>query len=650
MAEDAGTAHTDRAENAIHRVWATFIDPALEAQYRESRQADEIRQARIYTTTLIAVSVLAVFVLRIPFWLPEHPSGFRSVLFIQSTLIALLAGCLAALHLKPGRRTVSICAPVALGGGFLTVCATSIVQNAELGQIYDEIYFFMPVLVFLCFPVPLMEKVFLMAGILICAVVTHVYIIGARFHDGLRIDSLMLLMSVFFCHYTRFIDTSSRREFIAVRVIASTTEKLLGEIELRKTSEFNLEEQSAELKEQSAELKESLRDLELANQSKGRFLASMSHELRTPMTAVLGYAELLRTPDYGPLNETQAAYVDYITAGGKHLIELINEVLDIAKIDAGAADLACIEVPVKDVVDDAVGSMAPQFDAKHLKVTVAPIPAGWVFLADKRRTKQILLNLLSNAVKYTPDGGQIDIEVRDKVRGFYTVTIRDTGIGIAPENQRRIFFEFEQADRSRDEALGGIGLGLALTRRLVSLHNGEIGVDSVVGKGSAFWFTLPAGGSGAPVALRGTPGDVRRSPVPSGRILIVEDNEKNRMLLREILTVQGHEIHEAANGAEAVEIARAMKLDLILMDIQMPVMNGLDATRAIRAIEACKRLPIVALTASADAERTSECLHAGCVAVLGKPIDMTALNAILEQYLSPAEQCQGVRGVTLSRP
>jgi signal transduction histidine kinase/ActR/RegA family two-component response regulator len=625
---DAAVAHTKEFPNAIHPVWATFIDPALEAQYRASKLAANIRQAHTSTTALLVIHVLAVFLLDAQVCLPLHPEVFIRHLFIRVLVMAVLAGCIAATYMMSSPHFLSICAAVALGSAFLGLCAVSVVQYSKLGHVYNDITFIViPVFVFLSYPLPLKEITLLMLGIFASAIIMHLFILDAEFENRIRIDIMMFVFSVFFFIYTGHVNKVRRREFTSVCALESAMDQLRSEIELRKASESILEEQSRELNV-------SLQDLELANRAKGRFLASMSHELRTPMNAVLGFAGLLQTQSFGQLNEKQREYVEHIMSSGYHLLELINEVLDIAKIDAGGAELTCIELPVKEALDDAIQSMTTQFTAKRLTVMVEPVPPHWAFLADKRRTKQIMLNLLSNAVKYTPEGGRIDIDVRNTIQGYYTTTVRDTGIGIAPEHQRRIFSEFEQAERARDEALGGIGLGLALTRRLVQMHGGEIGVDSVLGRGSAFWFTLPAVAPREAAGYKSDSGEARQFSIPPSRILIVEDNEINRLLLREILSVQGHEIHEATNGAQAVEIAISHNLDLVLMDIQMPVMNGLDATRAILANETCKGLPVIAITASVDPDRVSECLHAGCVGVLGKPINTTGLNELLEKHLS----------------
>jgi signal transduction histidine kinase len=216
----------------------------------------------------------------------------------------------------------------------------------------------------------------------------------------------------------------------------------------------------------------------------------MSHELRTPLNAIIGYADLMKDQFFGPLNEKQISYVDQIDASGKHLLELINDLLDMGKIDAGAMSLELGPCSFLEIADDTLAMMNTQFQKKSLHVESQISSELPLLMVDRRKIKQILINLLSNAIKYTPEEGHIQVSADsegDKVR----ITVSDTGVGIAKEQQKQIFSEFHQADRMRDEMLGGAGLGLALTRRLVAMHGGEVGVESELEKGSTFWFTVP---------------------------------------------------------------------------------------------------------------------------------------------------------------
>ena len=338
------------------------------------------------------------------------------------------------------------------------------------------------------------------------------------------------------------------------------------------------------------------------------------------------------------MNEKQLDYVNQIDGGGKHLLRLITDLLDMAKIDAGAMELELEELPPAEFIDVTVAMMDTQFRSKQLDVEISTHPAITAVSADRRKCKQIMLNLLSNAVKFTPENGQIKIR-SIKAGESIRVEVSDTGVGIEPDQVDKIFSEFHQTDKVRDEQLGGTGLGLALTRRLVELHGGEIGVESEVGVGSTFWFTLPLVKSDhVEETTEADDTQVESDGDSTGhRILVAEDNEINLAMVLDMLSIQNHEVIVAKNGQEAVDLAQQHKPDLILMDILMPVMDGLEATRRLRAIPEFADVPIVALTASAGSAAEERCLEAGCTAHLAKPIQTPALFEVLDRYLRQAE-------------
>jgi len=243
-----------------------------------------------------------------------------------------------------------------------------------------------------------------------------------------------------------------------------------------------------------------------------------------------------------------------------------------------------------------------------------------------------MLNLLSNAVKYTPEKGRIDIRA-EKDGHLARISVTDTGIGIKKEDQKKVFDEFVQLDRARDENLGGTGIGLALTRRLVEMHGGDIGVDSEPGKGSTFWFVLPLkqfpkGEVAAPVAQ-----PAGSSRVPESRILVVEDNEVNISMILDALSIGGHQVIVARNGQEAIDLAVSEKPELIFMDMRMPVMDGLEATQRLRALPEFANTPIIALTATVGEDSKQKTLDAGCTDYLSKPVQISELLEILDRYL-----------------
>jgi two-component system sensor histidine kinase EvgS len=372
-------------------------------------------------------------------------------------------------------------------------------------------------------------------------------------------------------------------------------------------------------------------EAEQANIAKSNFLSSMSHELRTPLNAILGYTDLLHGMFFGDLNEKQSSYVTQIDKSGKHLLELINDLLDLSKIDAGKSHLQLEVFPPQELIDGVLELMRPEFRKRQLEETTTIDPALGNIRGDRRRCKQILINLLSNAVKFTAEMGKIHVAA-SKEQDLVRFSVSDTGIGIRPEDQENIFSEFHQADRARDEALGGTGIGLALTKRLVELHGGEIGVNSD-SSGSTFWFTLPHKQlqQSANIDISA---EKEQGPIATGcKILAVEDNEVNLAMLLDMLRVRDHKVIVARNGQEAIDLALSNKPELILMDIRMPVMNGLEATRRLRDIPEFSKIPIIALTASVGEDSKEKCLEAGCTEHLPKPIQSKELNAALGRYL-----------------
>jgi ammonium transporter len=371
-----------------------------------------------------------------------------------------------------------------------------------------------------------------------------------------------------------------------------------------------------------------------ASAAKSQFLSNMSHELRTPLNGVLGFADLLIGQMGGSLNAKQLSYVNQIDYSGKHLLDLINDLLDMAKIDAGIIDLNLEAYSPKECMASVTGLIQPQIDKKKIALNTFLDPNLDVLACDRKRMKQIMLNLLSNAIKYTPEQGEIEIRFLKEASGA-RVLISDTGIGIEKEQLEHIFDEFHQVDRKRDEALGGAGIGLALSRRLVEMHGGSIGVESEKGKGSTFWFIIPHNKNIAP---EGKAPDNTSEAVPmtqsiKHKILVVEDNEVNLAMVLEMLTLNDFEVFVARNGQEGVDLAKSCHPDLILMDIRMPVMDGLEATKLIKKMSQFANTPVIALTASAGEEDKESCLSAGCEEHVAKPIQSKELLELIGRYL-----------------
>jgi PAS domain S-box-containing protein len=389
-------------------------------------------------------------------------------------------------------------------------------------------------------------------------------------------------------------------------------------------------------KEAEAALRAAKSAAEKASRAKDEFLAGMSHELRTPLNGVIGLASILARGTHGQLAGKHQEYVEQIEASGRHLLELINDVLDLAKIQANRLELAVSPTSMSELIASAVDLVRESALGQGLTVEVDIDPQLPDLLnLDRLRIKQVLLNLLSNAIKFTPSGGKVGVQAVPQGDAVM-VTVWDTGIGIPRAEQHKLFQPFEQVDASLSRERGGTGLGLALSRRLVEAHGGHISVASTPGEGSRFTITVPV--STASAAPRGND-VVAATPIRrAATVLVVEDNEVNRRVVTDYLESSGYQVAYAADGQAAIDQAVAVQPDVILMDIQLPVMDGLAATRAIKAHPELEDVPVVALTALAMKGDAESCLEAGCDSYLAKPVDPDdVLRAIEEQLASSAE-------------
>jgi signal transduction histidine kinase/CheY-like chemotaxis protein len=397
-----------------------------------------------------------------------------------------------------------------------------------------------------------------------------------------------------------------------IRILASEAATMLAERRSRRRNEDALRQAKFEA--------------ESANRAKSMLLANMSHEIRTPMTGVLGFAELLASTQ---LTAGQRDYVETIRSSGQVLLTLINDILDFSKIEAGQLQLETLPVDVCSTVENVMRLLEVQASEKRLRFSSVIDPAvPPVILGDGVRLRQILVNLLGNAVKFTA-AGEVSLAVTcqhlEDRRYSLRFIVRDTGPGISPEDRERIFDSFSQVDASISRRHGGTGLGLAISMALAKQMGGSLWVESEVGKGSAFHFSLVVQAVADAVALvyrRDIGETIRQAELPELRVIVADDNQINLRAILALLRLLGYRADSAANGRELLECVDRADYDVVLMDVQMPELDGIETARLIRRNLPRDRQPhIIALTAAAFPEDRMRCLEAGMNDYVAKPVD-----------------------------
>jgi signal transduction histidine kinase/ActR/RegA family two-component response regulator len=428
-----------------------------------------------------------------------------------------------------------------------------------------------------------------------------------------------------------------------------STVDLLQLVQLTSTSLHDAKQLSEKLEQRvadrTAELVLANSELSRVMRSKDDFLSAMSHELRTPLNAILGLSESLAEGVYGDMNVKQVKSINTIAESGHHLLALINDLLDIAKIGAGKMELELTNTHVEDVCQASLRLVLELAQKKNLKLALSMDNKSVMLTADERRLKQILVNLLSNAIKFTPEGGSVTLATTCDVESESLMfSVRDTGIGIAAEDLSRLFSPFTQLDSKLSRQYAGTGLGLTLVLRLVEMHGGSVTVESEIGKGSCFTIRIPCKGldtliphnpSGTTTLSEIT--SIQELPSNTPLILVADDNEINLMTVTDYLRANKLRVIQARDGLEAVKMVREHAPSLVLMDIQMPLMDGLDAIAHLRTDDKHTAMPIIALTSRAMVGDRERCMAVGANDYLSKPVNMKQLVKTIHTHLPKNE-------------
>lgn len=406
---------------------------------------------------------------------------------------------------------------------------------------------------------------------------------------------------------------------------------------LNEELEQRVHERTMQLELANAELEMAIEEARAANQAKSAFLSSMSHELRTPLNAILGFAQILASNDMPTTPEQKKEFSGHILKSGRHLLTLINEILDLAKVEAGALQLSMEAVALDEILLECRGMIAPLAAARGVQVRF-PDHVRAIVQADRTRLKQVLLNLLSNAVKYNRDGGVVMVDCAPTVPARLRLTVQDTGMGMTPDQLAALFQPFNRLGQENGPQ-EGTGIGLVVTRRLVEMMGGEMGVTSSPGVGSVFWIELARAegqaGAAAAAVQAGPAPQAAADGVAPHTLLYVEDNPANLRLVQEIVRFRaGLRLLSAADGPAGLALAREECPDVVLMDLNLPGMSGFEVLAQLRRDPATAGIPVVALSANAMQQDIERGLAAGFARYLTKPIDIDRFNEAIDGVLA----------------
>ncbi|OOZ59118.1 hypothetical protein BOW46_03825 [Solemya velum gill symbiont] len=412
---------------------------------------------------------------------------------------------------------------------------------------------------------------------------------------------------------------------------------------------IELEASKTETDRANASLEAAIKEAAIANSAKSQFLVNISHEIRTPMNAIIGMSHLALQTN---LDDIQSNYINKIHLSAENLLGVLNDILDFSKIESGNLEMEHIDFRLEDLIDNVSNILRLKSEEKEVQFDVTieqNIPTALV--GDSLRLGQVLLNLCNNAVNFTGSGGSVTLgaELVDRESGLVTLhfSVKDTGIGLNPEQQKTLFQPFKKADTSSNREYGGTGLGLSICKQLIELMEGDIWIESELDKGSTFHFTVRLKEQQGEPSLRRSEQGIDNSGqntaierLKGAKLLLVEDNLFNMEIVREVLVSNGLVVEEATNGKEAVELISSSGEDFdgVLMDCQMPVMDGYMATRKIREMDKYLDLPILALTANVMQEDRKKALDAGMNDLIGKPFNINELFSTMAKWITPANR------------